>query len=275
MREASHSQLRSSNDKHREHKSIHESKAGTKSEEFSEDTREEMLNTVRSLHDRLDRVPKSTDLPKKHSPRDFYTEFGSWDEALEAAGIDKEQAILDEIERVAKKLGHIPSTTELQKHDAYPASDYQSYFDSWDEALQQSGIRERFETTSEESNEETSEGMINTLQSLYNQLDRIPKTTELPEGCEYTPNDFYTEFGSWDEALEAADIDKKQAILDEIERVAKRVGHVPTTSDIDEHSGYPASNYASCFDSWDEALEQSGVKERFETESRGESQKDD
>ncbi|WP_394324650.1 homing endonuclease associated repeat-containing protein [Haloquadratum walsbyi] len=76
------------------------------------------------------RVPKSTELPDKYSPNDFYTEFGSWDEALAAAGFDIEQKILDEIERVAGKVESVPTTTDINKHSGYPAPAYQSYFDS-------------------------------------------------------------------------------------------------------------------------------------------------
>jgi hypothetical protein len=86
-----------------------------------------------------------------------------------------------------------------------------------DEAIQHSGIKQSVETKQEEPCEE----MLSTLQSLHNRLDRIPKSTELPK--EYSPNEFYDEFGSWDEALKAAGIDEKQATLDEIERVKKLV----------------------------------------------------
>lgn len=71
---------------------------------------DELLTILQSLHDRLDRIPKPSELPEdsKYSPREFYTEFGSWDKALEAAGIDKEQALLDVFRQVADKVEHVP-----------------------------------------------------------------------------------------------------------------------------------------------------------------------
>lgn len=230
--------------------------------------REAMLETIRELHEQLGHVPKTTELPEEYTPNHFYDEFGDWDTALEAAGIDKEQAILDEIERVAQKVERVPTTTDIQEHDSYPASAYQSYFDSWNEALEQSGVKQRFEEKSESQESrsreiseesETQKEMLKILQLLHDDLDRIPEPNDLPEESGYARHEFYSEFGSWDEALEAADIDKEQALLDEIERVAQKVGRVPTSTDMDDHGTFPYANYTSYFESWDAALKQSGV----------------
>ena len=283
---SSHSQLRSSNNKHREHKSIHESKAGTKSEEFSEETREEMINAVQSLHDRLDRVPKSTDLTEdgEYSRNDFYTEFGSWDKALEAAGISKEQASNRDrsvetttenpknsrIEYLKSKRGVSSNTESIEiKTNSNESSEspHSRLKSSSSKDMEHESVQEsKAETKSEEFSEDTREEMLNTVRSLHDRLDRVPKSTDLPK--KHSPRDFYTEFGSWDEALEAAGIDKEQAILDEIERVAEELGDIPTTGNIHNYAEYPASDYQSYFDSWDEALRESGVKEIFETKSK-------
>jgi Predicted transcriptional regulators len=234
-----------------------------------------LLTILQPLHDRLNRIPKPSELPEdsKYSPHDFYTEFGSWDEALEAAGIDEKQALLDELNRVGGKLGHVSKNSEISAHGKYSYSTYSSYFGSWDEALQQSGFEGRSRTRCE-SSERTREEMLSTLQSLHERLDRVPKTTDLHDMSGVSQHNYTQTFGSWDKALEAAGIDKEQAILDEIKRVAKKLGHIPTTTDIHKHDAYPASRYSSYFDSWDEALRKSGVKEMFETKSAGDESED-
>ncbi|MFC6720288.1 homing endonuclease associated repeat-containing protein [Natrialbaceae archaeon GCM10025896] len=213
--------------------------------------REAMLKVVRHLNNRLGRAPKTTELPENcgYSTNDFYEEFGSWDETLQAAGINKEQDMLNEIQRVAEKLGRIPNTDDMNEHGAY--SSYSSYFDSWSTALEKSGIKKEFAQNTEKEREEK----IEILQSLHRRLDRPPKASELPEECEYSRYDYRTEFGSWDEALEAAGIDKKQALLDDIKRIAENLGHVPNSTDMDEHGIYSYSYYSSYFGSWGEALE--------------------
>ena len=213
--------------------------------------REEMITTLQSLHERLDRVPKSTELPEEYSPREFYTEFGSWNEALETVGIDIKQGIIDEITRVAEKLGRIPNSTDIQKHGEYPVTNYSQHFNSLDDALQQCGL----DVSSDANRKE----MVNTLQSLHERLDRAPKPAELTDESDHSRNDFYTEFGSWDQALETAGIDKEQEIVDEISRVGKKIGRVPNTDDIAEHAEYPATSYSQCFNSLDEALQQTGL----------------
>ncbi|WP_048075350.1 homing endonuclease associated repeat-containing protein [Haloquadratum walsbyi] len=79
------------------------------------------------------------------------------------------------------------------------------------------------------------------LQSLHGRLNRIPKPSELPEDPKYSQREFYTECGSWDEALEAAGIDNEQILLDDLRQVADKVEYVSAIDAIDEHGTYSHS----------------------------------
>jgi len=54
-------------------------------------------------------------------------EFGSWDEALEAAGIDKRERLLEELRRVRDELGQLPKTTEMNHHGRVSAGMYANF----------------------------------------------------------------------------------------------------------------------------------------------------
>lgn len=109
----------------------------------SEMTRERLLKRLQSLQDSLDRLPKASDVRDMPGvdEEDYLQTFGSWDEALQAAGLDKERALLDEIRRVAEKLGETPSYLDIGKYGHYSGATYREHFGSWSSAVEQSGIK--------------------------------------------------------------------------------------------------------------------------------------
>lgn len=214
------------------------------------DDREAMMTLIRNMHQRLERVPKTTELPEgcEYSPYDFYNEFGSWDEALEAAGIDKRQALLDDIHRVAEKIGRVPRSTDMDEHGTYVGSTYSSYFGSWSTALEQAGLEENRE-----------DELIETLRSLEDRLGRLPKGTDLQDLTDLSQQDYIRNFGSWDQALEAAGINKEQYLIDDLRQVARDIGSTPSTPDADKLGEYSSAMYQEYFGSWDAALEAAGL----------------
>ncbi len=236
-------------------------------------TREELLEQLRSLHDRLDRLPETGDLQDVSGihQNDYVGNFGGWDEALKTAGIDKEQVLLDDIERVAEKVGGVPSAVDMDEHGTYSADYYQSHFELWSTALERSGVEEDDDSGSDnndvDSDNNDREAMLETIRTLYGRLGRVPNLDEILDECVYPRNRFYKEFGSLDEALGAAGIDKEQALLDDIERVAEELGRVPNYADIAEYGNYSGATHTNYFGSWSTALEQSGVRESYDSGS--------
>ena len=127
------------------------------------------------------------------------------------------------------------------------------------------GVIESWRPSSQENidpdiEEEPKKELLETLRTLRDDLNRVPKPTDLPEDCEYTRHDFYEKFGSWDEALEVIGINKEQVLLDDLEQVANKVGRVPNSADIQEHGAYAYPTYTKHLGSLSTALEQSDVK---------------
>lgn len=237
--------------------------AGAPSESSTTDSesnaRSAMLESVQDLYARLGRVPKTTDLPEDcdYSHNDFYKEFGSWEGALEAAGINKEQELLADVERVAEKLGRVPNSTDMDEHGAYSGSSYSSFFGSWNTALQRADI-----------NDSREEELIETLQSLNSRLERIPYATDLHDTPGISQHDYIRCFGSWDEALEAAGINKEEHLIEDLKQVATEVGGEPGTPDVDRLGKHSATMHQKYFGSWDAALEAANLSQE---NSKGES----
>jgi hypothetical protein len=103
--------------------------------------------------------------------------------------------------------------------------------------------------------------LIKELQRLDSETEGYPLTSRMREAGEFTPNQYYEEFGNWEDALEAAGIDKRQHLLDDIRSVAEVVGTRPTTTDMDRHGIHSSGVHTTYFDSWDAAVEAAGVAE--------------
>jgi hypothetical protein len=72
-----------------------------------------------------------------YSTHHYTKAFGSWDEAMAKAGIDKQAQLLAEIERVGNELGKRPSTTEMNEHGRVSSTTIIKYFENWSAACEQ------------------------------------------------------------------------------------------------------------------------------------------
>ena len=69
------------------------------------------------------------------SVNDITLVFGSWQNALDSAGIDNEARLIEDLRRVADKLGHRPTTTEMNDHGHVSATTYATYFGTYTAAI--------------------------------------------------------------------------------------------------------------------------------------------
>jgi len=237
----------------------------------SQDTeeRQEMIDTLQDLYDELGRIPLAPDIQDQtdYSQHDYVSEFGSLDEALTEAGYDKRKAVLEEVRRVADELGHPPTTVDFHEYSELSGV-YSQYFESWDDALQAAGVRkednderEEEETDTNEKNDdpttesETPENgaLISELNRLSNEIDGLVKATDMQESGAYAVNQYTEQFGSWDEALDEAGIDRKAQLLSEIEQVWEQLGRRPSTVEMNKHGRVSATTVTKYFDSWKDA----------------------
>ncbi|MDZ7770656.1 MAG: hypothetical protein U5K38_17105 [Woeseiaceae bacterium] len=88
--------------------------------------------------------PTTTDLRDhgEYSRTAYEYRFGSWRDALEAAGFEPPppqrvptEELLAELRRLHDELGGRPTTTVVREHGAYSRQTYYNRFESWDDAL--------------------------------------------------------------------------------------------------------------------------------------------
>jgi hypothetical protein len=195
-------------------------------------------------------VMKATVLPKhsEYSQHQFVEEFGSWAEALSAAGIDREDRFLEDLQAVAARLGASPNQHQYTNHGKYSATMLADAFGSWQNALEQAEL----------GGGPSRQELIDELQRLDESHDVI-KPTVLKQNSHYTVPDFIQEFGTWKDALTAADLDRAHTFCADLQRVAAEVGTLPDKFQYTNHGHYSHTDIVDEFGTWERAL--AAVKE--------------
>lgn len=116
-------------------------------------TDEELLRYLREFSDKYNRPPTSHEISADESapsPSPYYTRFGSWNAALEAAGLTPKNApnpeytdeeLVDPFRKFADEHGRPPTTGEVQDNDAFPdPSTYYNHFESWSMVIKAAGL---------------------------------------------------------------------------------------------------------------------------------------
>lgn len=123
-------------------------------------TGDEAIAAIQSVAEELGRAPTMQDMKERGdvSPSACVSSFGTWTNAVEAAGLDPEWTAttarddyLDDIRSVAADLGWPPTTNDYNEHGTHAAKTSRKWFDSWEETLEAAG----FEDTTRENRIET------------------------------------------------------------------------------------------------------------------------
>jgi len=261
----------------------------------TEPSRQELLDEIKRLDDALDRIPYQSDIDqdRRFTTYTYRDRFGSWDEALEAAGIDKEAMLLEDMQQVAGTVDGDLSQPAMNEHGKYSASMAARFFGSWSDAKER--LKE-WEASKDEQDASTTEpididtsstdmdrpsfdvptdtdesDLVAEIQRFAEIIDE-PPTEELVVAYGRYPADAYREaFGSWDAALETAGLDPNDIpdwnarsqtnvdILDGLRAVADELGHAPTTTKTGNHVDFSPGLASLRFGSWSDALEAAGL----------------
>jgi len=146
------------------------------------------------------------------------------------------ESLLAELKRVAAAdIGEIPSTTQIDEHSRYSSGMYADEFGTITAAREAatfaSGEDSEQESQAHDSTDESHgqpddsataptpdsgpsrQALINEIQRLDDGENLVPYASEMDSDGAYKSYDCLQEFGSWDEALEAAGIDKRERLL--------------------------------------------------------------
>lgn len=243
----------------------------------------ELLEALRAFADELGETPTRaqmrTDGP--HAPSTYAARFGSWTDALEAAGFDgRERAtgipeadLVAELRRVTEAMGRCPTSEEFDERGRYSAATYFRQFDSWADALARASVADDYPAPSRR--QVSNDDLTAELRRLADALGRPPTESEMGELGDHSPETYRQRYGSWADALRGADLDPDlrptggeknrvptATLVADVKRVAEECGRAPTVEEIRESGEYGAATYLDRFGSWNDALAAAGLDSR-------------
>lgn len=171
----------------------------------------ELLDALVDLAATLGTTPTREEMNEhgRYSARPYYTEFGSWNDALREASLDTNhervppESITADIERVASELGHPPRLDDYDAHGDHHWATACRTFDSWPSALRAAGLDPE-DRPYEKRTDRTA--LVEELRRIAMDLGRPPTADEMDEHGEYSRRPYVRAFGSWNDALAEAGV---------------------------------------------------------------------
>lgn len=228
------------------------------------------------IREEIQRVATRTDAggaPSIHAYRDHgeipertvLKRFGSWNDAVEAAGFEPNTDtdkisrvdLIEELHRLRDAVGEVPTADQMDDQGAYAYITYYERFGSWGDALE-----EAFGEVPNRTWEHVSDAELCAELHRVSDGDEPPTTSQLRDRGEHAFTTYEDRFGSWREALAAAGFEPPRpqavtndALLAELRRLRDELGTRPTTRDIREHGEHAVQTYYERFESWGDALD--------------------
>ena len=242
---------------------IHRANAHTE-----EEIRDVLIAELQRLADQLNHPPRLRDMTQHgaHSSKTYQKKFGSWNNALRAAGlgvnaetnIDKSD-LIDELCRLAEELDRTPTSREMADRGKYGTATYVYKFGSWNDAVQEAGleiVRQRDVPRAD---------MISEIQRLADELGKPPAVHQMRDQGKLGVTTISSEFGTWSAALEHAGYEpnkemgvSEEKLTQELTRLRDELGRPPKAEEMSRHGAYSIGTFERRFGSWNTALERAG-----------------
>jgi hypothetical protein len=170
-------------------------------------SREELRQEIQRLAETLNRAPKAKDMNEQgdYSAATYFRRYESWDSALVAANVDPktqnqvpDEAIIDEIQRLADALGNPPTATEMSEQGEFSVTLAQNRFGSWNDALKTAGYRphHQYSICDQELTDE--------IERLVTKVGRSPTIEDMREYGRFSIRPYLRRFNSWEAAVRQA-----------------------------------------------------------------------
>lgn len=258
-------------------------KAGLKTNSNTPDLSDgTLLENLKEFAFDLNSTPTQKEMRQEgpHASSTYVKRFGTWNKAVRKAGLEpntqgskfSDQDLIDELERVATTLGHIPTQEEFGEKSEVSVSSYYNHFDTWKSAIKNGDLEERYDPPSEF--DISTENLIDEIKKFESVLDRAPTIAEMDELGAYSERTYRRRFGSWSRSLEKANVNNqqkqdktrisKQKLIVALRTLADELGRSPSFEDVWNHGKYGAATYLYRFGTWNKALEAAGLQPRLD-----------
>jgi len=172
-------------------------------------TEEELLEELHRLERELSKSPEAQDMTEygKYGENTYLRRFGSWNEALERAGLEinktgkvSNEELKEELLGLAEREsdGEYLPASSMKGEGKYSSNTYERRFGSWNEALKEVGLEVR---THQDFSEDD---LIEEIKLVAEKAGRTPTYEMMEEVGKYGKSTYERTFGSWSNALEKA-----------------------------------------------------------------------
>ncbi len=222
-------------------------------------SRDELISELCQIDSSLDRLPYPSDISEKsdYTVEVYRTKFGSWDDALEAAGINKEEELLRELQQVTVELGRKPTATEMNSMGRYSSSMYARYFGQWSTAKEHLDEESREVEPQVTESEELEQNGADDSQT-HTAVDSGEEEFEWNTSLE-TSSKLEAQGDSKDAAVDGESRYTREELEDYLNKLFEIFGEPPTEEFVTHYGSYPISAYENQFGSWKKALESAGL----------------
>lgn len=173
----------------------------------------------------------------------------------------KEEIYLDELHRVADKVGHVPLRTDVEEHGRFSQATYEKFFETWNQALATAGY---------EPNKVQNigrEALLAEIRRLANDLGHPPTSDDMNEEGKFSVQPYKSEFGTWNTAVEESGFKpirqwgvSDEHLIDELRRLDDELGRTPTYDHMQEYGEHSPTVYTQRFGSWNDTLRTAGLE---------------
>ena len=242
----------------------------------------DLLADVRRVTEELGRCPTCEEFDERgcYSSSTCFRRFGSWADALDAAGVADEYPspsrrrvsdddLAAELRRLADALGHPPTESEMSKLGDHSPETYRGRFGSWADALDEAGLDPRLRPTAGGKSRIPTAKLVADVQRVAGEYGRAPTVEEMREDGDHGVATYFDRFGSWNRALEVAGLDRRRPRRDaiptrelvrELRSLALALDRRPRRAEMDERGPFAGMTYYNRFGGWTDALDAAGLR---------------
>jgi hypothetical protein len=233
-------------------------------------TESDLVKELKRIAEKLERTPTSRDMAElgEYASSSYTNTFGSWNDAIQEANLEitrhrhiSKSELIEELKRLADELERTPTSRDMIEHGNHSPTSYTRAFETWNDAIQEANL----ETTRHRQVPKSE--LIEELKRLADKLGQTPTNDQMMNEGRFAVGAFVTAFGSWNAAIEAADLEKhiqlnvsRSDLLDEIKRLADELGRTPRVTDMDADGEFAHATYERLFGSWAESLNQANLE---------------